>query len=55
MSTPINTPSRTVLADGRAVFIIYRRDAANTAPERVSVRAIAKVLRDMTRLGWDAQ
>src|SRR5215471_13795024 len=48
MSTPVKTPSRTVLPDGQAVFIIYRRDAANGAPERVSVRAIAKVLRAMT-------
>ena len=48
MSTPVKTPSRTVLPDGRAVFIIYRRDAANGAPERVTVRVIAKVLRAMT-------
>jgi hypothetical protein len=48
MSTPVKSPSRTVLPDGRAVFIIYRRDAANGAPERVSVRVIAKVLRAMT-------
>jgi hypothetical protein len=48
MSTPVKTPSRTMLPDGRAVFIIYRRDAANGAPERVSVRVIAKVLRAMT-------
>src|SRR6516165_3616671 len=48
MSTPVKTASRTVLPDGRAVFIIYRRDAANSAPERVSVRVIAKVLRAMT-------
>jgi len=48
MSTPLKTPSRVVLPDGRAVFIIYRRDGANSAPERVSVRVIAKVLRAMT-------
>jgi hypothetical protein len=48
MSTPLKTASRTVLPDGRAVFIIYRRDAVNSAPERVSVRVIAKVLRAMT-------
>ena len=48
MSTPVKMASRTVLPDGRAVFIIYRRDAANSAPERVSVRVIAKVLRSMT-------
>src|SRR5262245_17151983 len=48
MSTPVKMASRTVLPDGRAVFIIYRRDAANSAPERVSVRVVAKVLRAMT-------
>ena len=48
MSTPIKTASRTVLPDGKAAFIIYRRDAANIAPERVSVRLIAKVRRAMT-------
>src|SRR5215470_1924752 len=48
MSTPVKMASRTVLPDGRVVFIIYRRDAANGAPERVSVRVIAKVLRAMT-------
>jgi hypothetical protein len=48
MSTPVKTPSRTVLLDGRARFIIYRRDAASSALERVSVRVIAKVLRAMT-------
>jgi len=48
MSTPVKSPSRTVLPDGRARFIIYRRDAASSALERVSVRVIAKVLRAMT-------
>jgi hypothetical protein len=48
MSTPVKTPSRTVLPDGRTVFIIYRRDAANSTPERISVRVIAKILRAMT-------
>ena len=48
MSTPIRTPSRTTLADGRTAFIIYRRDAANSAPDRVTVRVIAKIMRSMT-------
>jgi hypothetical protein len=48
MSTPIKTPSRTVLADGQIVFIIYRRDVASSAPERVTVRVIAKIMRAMT-------
>ena len=48
MSTPIRAPSRTTLPDGRIAFIIYRRDAANSAPDRVTVRVIARVMRAMT-------
>ena len=48
MSTPIRTVSRTVLPDGQIVFIVYRRDVASSAPERVTVRVIAKILRAMT-------
>jgi hypothetical protein len=48
MSTPIKTPSRTVLPDGRTEFIIYRRDIANNAPDRITVRVIARVQRAMT-------
>jgi hypothetical protein len=48
MSTPIKTPSRVVLPDGRTEFIIYRRDIANNAPDRITVRVIAKVQRAMT-------
>lgn len=48
MSTPIKTPSRTVLPDGRTEFIVYRRDIANNAPDRITVRVIARVQRAMT-------
>ena len=48
MSTPIKTPSRTVLPDGRTEFIIYRRDIAKNAPDRITVRVIARVQRAMT-------
>jgi hypothetical protein len=48
MSTPIKTRSRTVLPDGRTEFLIYRRDIANNAPDRITVRVIAKVQRAMT-------
>jgi len=48
MSTPIKTPSHTVLPDGRTEFIIYRRDIANDSPDRITVRVIAKVQRAMT-------
>src|SRR5262249_142235 len=54
MSTPIRTLSRTVLPDGQIVFIVYRRDVASSAPERVTVRVIAKIMRAMTfnTAGW---
>jgi len=45
MSTPIMQPSRIILPDGRAKFIVYRRDLANNAPERVDVRVVAQVTR----------
>jgi hypothetical protein len=48
MSTPIRTASRTTLPDGRVAFIVYRRDVASSAPDRVAVRVIAKVMRAMT-------
>jgi hypothetical protein len=47
MSALIRTPSRTVLPDGDASFIVYRRDIASSAPDRVTVRAIAKVARSL--------
>ena len=48
MSTPIRTLSRTVLPDGQIAFIVYRRDVASSAPERITVRVIAKIMRAMT-------
>ena len=48
MSALIKTPSRADLPDGRAAFIVFRRDIATSAPDRVSVRVIAKVERAMT-------
>jgi hypothetical protein len=43
MSTAIKTPSRTVVPDGKVVFIVFRRDIATSAPDRGSVRVIAKI------------
>ncbi|MDB5604547.1 MAG: hypothetical protein JWP25_1447 [Bradyrhizobium sp.] len=48
MSTPVNEPSRTTLPDGKARFILFRRDLAGNAPERVDVRAVARVVRALT-------
>ena len=48
VSTPINRPSRTTLPDGKAKFIIFRRDLAGNAPERIDVRVVARVVRALT-------
>ena len=48
MSATIKSPSRTNLPDGRVVFIVFRRDIATAAPDRVTVRVIARIARAMT-------
>lgn len=48
VSTPINRPSRTTLPDGKAKFIIFRRDLAGNAPDRIEVRVVARVVRAST-------
>jgi hypothetical protein len=47
---PLKVPERihsavTKLANGKLQFIVFRADMANNAPEKVSVRAIAKIAR----------
>ncbi len=48
MSTPISQPSRTTLSDGKAKFVVFRRDLAGNAPERIDVRVVARVVRALT-------
>jgi hypothetical protein len=48
MSTPVTQPSRTTLASNRVKFIVYRRDLASNAPERVDIRTVAQVKRSLT-------
>jgi hypothetical protein len=45
MSTPINQPSRTTLPDGKARFVVFRRDLVGSAPDRIEVRVVARVVR----------
>ena len=53
MSAVMSKPSRTLIPDGRIAFMAFRRDLATNAPERASVRVIARVARAMsfTRAG----
>ena len=48
MSAAISTPSQTIVDNGHVAFVVYRRDIATSAPERVQVRVIAKITRAMT-------
>jgi hypothetical protein len=48
ISPAISTPSRTHLPAGKLEFILFRRDLANTAPDRVAVRVIAQVRSALT-------
>jgi hypothetical protein len=43
----ISKPSRTILADGRLTFILYRRDLLTSAPDKVPIRIAAKIARTM--------
>ena len=48
ISASILTPSQVHLPAGPLQFVIYRRDLLNDAPDRVSVRAVAQVMRALT-------
>lgn len=45
MSTPLSEPSRTTIPDGKAKFIVFRRDLVGSAPDRLDVRVVARVVR----------
>ena len=48
VSAPITSPSRTMLSDGRLRFVVFRPEVASNPPERVDIRVVAEVNRDVT-------
>ena len=52
ISAMIATPSASALPDGKVQFVAFRRDFRNNAPDRVTVRVIARV---MQTLSFDAK
>jgi hypothetical protein len=54
ISADISAPSQTILPDGKVTFIVYRRELVNNAPERMSVRIVARVAREMSFSGGAA-
>jgi len=45
ISGVITIPSPTTLPDGRVQFVVFRRNLMNDAPDRVTVRVVAQVMR----------
>ena len=48
ISPVISTPSQIHLPSGKLEFVIFRRDLANSAPDRISLQVIARVVRALT-------
>jgi hypothetical protein len=48
MSTPVTQASLTTVPDGKTRFVLFRRDLADNAPDRVEVRVVARVVRALT-------
>ena len=48
ISAPISTPSRAHLSNRQLQFIVFRRDLINSAPDRASLRVVARVVRALT-------
>jgi hypothetical protein len=44
----ITTHSRATLPDGHLTFIVYRRDSATNATDRVEVRLVARIVREVS-------
>jgi hypothetical protein len=48
VSAAISSPSKTILPDGHAKFIVYRRDSATNAADHAEVRLVAKIAQETT-------
>jgi hypothetical protein len=48
ISPEFKKPDRPHLPNGRVKFIVFRRDATNSFPERVEVRVVAKIAREFS-------
>lgn len=51
LSAEITKPSNTTISGNQPAFILFRRDLLNNAPEKVTLRVIAQVMRDTKFVG----
>jgi hypothetical protein len=54
LSAEISKPSATTLPDGKVAFVVFLRELANNAPQKASVRVVARVARAITFEGGKA-
>jgi hypothetical protein len=54
ISGVITIPTSTTLPDGRVQFVVFRRNLMNDAPDKVTVRVIAQVMRVLSFTGGKA-
>jgi hypothetical protein len=48
LSAEINMPGSSVLPDGKVVFVLFRRELLNSAPQKIAVRVVARVASSLT-------
>ena len=48
ISAPLSIPSSTHLPVGQLRFVVFHRDLANDAPDRIAVRVVAQVIHELT-------
>jgi hypothetical protein len=54
LSAEITKPSFTTIADSKPAFILFRRDLANSVPQKITLRIVARVARDTKIVGGKA-
>jgi hypothetical protein len=47
ISSAISNPGHTILPGGKIVFVVFKRDLTTNTPDRVAIRVIAKIVREM--------
>jgi hypothetical protein len=47
ISAMVSSPSRVTVPNGKLAFVVYRRDLVSSAPDSVSIRIVARVMREM--------
>lgn len=46
LSAEIKTPSTTTISDNRPAFILFRRDLVNSVPQKITLRVVARLMRE---------